>query len=220
MSCGLFGKLPSKRDFVAYNVSRPFLDNWERWLQAAMAESRLVVGEAWQNLFLTMPIWRFWLGKDVFGQAVVGALMPSVDGVGRYFPLSLCALEPAGARLAAPPREDVNAWLDSGEHLLLAMLEEGFSADLPTLLRDFPGPPLAAPANGTMTLRSVTQWVQPPQTVAQGFAEIEAQDAGHLNDNRGFWWTLGGAQHAQQLVTTDGAPATRFLSGLMTANFS
>ena len=220
MSCGLFGKLPSKRDFVAHNVSRPFLDNWERWLQAAMAESRLVVGEAWQNLFLTMPIWRFWLGKDVFGQAVVGALMPSVDGVGRYFPLSLCAIEPAGARLAAPPREDVNAWLDAGENLLLGMLEEGFSADLPTLLRDFPGPPLTAPANGNMTLRSVTQWVQPPQTVSQGFAEIEAQDAGRLNDNRSFWWTLGGAQHAQQLVTIDGPPDAHFLTGLMTANFS
>lgn len=220
MATGLFGKLPLKRDFVAYNVSRPFLDKWELWLQSAMAESRLVLGEAWQGLFLTMPIWRFWLGKELFGQAVVGALMPSVDGVGRYFPLSLCALEPADARLAAPPRDDVNAWLEAGEKMLLGMLEDGFSADLPTLLRDFPLAPLAPPANSDKSVCNVISWVQPAQTVSQGFAELEAQDAGRLNDNRGFWWTLGGTQHSQQLVTTEGAPTTRFFTDLMTAHFS
>ena len=38
--CGMFGKLPSKRDFVAYNMPRPFLDQWEEWLQSAVAASR------------------------------------------------------------------------------------------------------------------------------------------------------------------------------------
>ena len=146
--------------------------------------------------------------------------MPSVDGVGRYFPLTLCSIEPADARLAPPPLDDLNAWLDAGEHMLLGMLEEGFAGDLPTLLRDFPDAPLAQPATRAMTSGKVTRWVHHPHTLAQGFAEIEAQDSVRLNDNRGFWWTLGGAHHAQQLVTIEGRPPARFLTALMTANFN
>ena len=59
MVCGMFGKLPSKRDFIAYNMPRPFLDAWETWLQAGVAESKLALNDRWQEMFLGVPIWRF-----------------------------------------------------------------------------------------------------------------------------------------------------------------
>ncbi len=40
MSAGLFGKLPAKRDFVAVNAPRRFLETWEPWLQSSVATSK------------------------------------------------------------------------------------------------------------------------------------------------------------------------------------
>jgi type VI secretion system protein ImpM len=91
MQCGLYGKLPGKRDFVAIAAPREFLTVWEPWLQGAVAASRSRLGEAWQEAFLTAPIWRFWLGADICGNSVIGAFISSLDGVGRYFPLTLNA---------------------------------------------------------------------------------------------------------------------------------
>lgn len=96
MSCGIFGKLPSRRDFIAYGVDRPLLGLIENWLQASVAMSREVMGNGWRDAFLSAPIWRFWLGAQVAPSTTAGALMPSVDGVGRYFPLSVIAASDQG----------------------------------------------------------------------------------------------------------------------------
>ena len=47
MSAGLFGKLPAKRDFVAVNAPRRFLETWEPWLQSGVATSKQTSGTAW-----------------------------------------------------------------------------------------------------------------------------------------------------------------------------
>ncbi|WP_164076542.1 type VI secretion system-associated protein TagF, partial [Stenotrophomonas maltophilia] len=51
----------------------------------------------WTAVFLKAPIWRFWCGSSVLGTSLIGALMPSVDGVGRYFPLTVLAPAPAAS---------------------------------------------------------------------------------------------------------------------------
>ncbi len=33
MQCNLYGKLPTKRDFIAMGAPRDFLNTWEPWLQ-------------------------------------------------------------------------------------------------------------------------------------------------------------------------------------------
>src|SRR5687767_13437663 len=91
MAKGLYGKLHAKRDFVAIGVPRGFLTCWEPWLQGAMSASRDDLAQGWQDAFLTAPIWRFWLGSALCGSPVLGAIMPSVDGVGRCFPLTAVA---------------------------------------------------------------------------------------------------------------------------------
>ena len=89
MSAGLFGKLPAKRDFIGMNASRRFLEAWEPWLQAGVAMSKQMLGDAWIETYNRAPIWRYWLGADICGEAMIGAFMPSVDGVGRSFPLAI-----------------------------------------------------------------------------------------------------------------------------------
>jgi type VI secretion system ImpM family protein len=95
---GFFGKLPSHGDFVSRRLSRDFLDVWDGWLQHCMAESKATLGENWLNVFLTSPIWRFAMTPGACGdEAYIGVLTPSVDRVGRYFPLSIVASAPESA---------------------------------------------------------------------------------------------------------------------------
>src|ERR1700754_1305190 len=90
ISVGFFGKLPCNGDFLERRMSREFLDVWDPWLQACVHESRQRLQENWLPRYLTGPVWRFVLSGAVCGSgAYAGILMPRVDKVGRYFPLSV-----------------------------------------------------------------------------------------------------------------------------------
>src|SRR5207245_253738 len=88
-SIAMLPELPAKRDCGAAKLSRRLLEVWEPWLQASVATSRQVLGESWRDAYNSAPIWRFWLGASFCGEAVLGAFMASIDGVGRHFPLTV-----------------------------------------------------------------------------------------------------------------------------------
>ena len=100
---GWYGKIPGTGDFIARRVSPSFREPWDRWLQQAMAGSQRRLGAGWRDAFLSMPAWRFVLGPGVLdANAWAGLMVPSVDAVGRYFPLTVaCALPPASLDAAA-----------------------------------------------------------------------------------------------------------------------
>lgn len=218
MQCGLFGKLPAKRDFVSYNMPRPLLDHWENWLQAAIAESRHALADNWQNIFLTMPIWRFWCGPQVFGQTVTGAVMASVDGVGRYFPLSICACESHGEDLLPPPEASLEAWLGSCEQALLSMLEDAGQFDPTAILGRLGAPPVRPMPAVDASKSSVQTWSGESGAIQFAFDQLSASDQRQMNIRRGLWWTLGGKYHTSQLIMTDGPiqPSlwTSFMNGM------
>jgi len=58
-------------------------------------------------------------------RAVVGLIMPSVDKVGRYFPLTFAALSNAGT----PNAEEWSGWLDTAEDLGRLALDEDAPPD-------------------------------------------------------------------------------------------
>ena len=102
MDIGLFGKLPSHGDFLRRRVSDAFVDAWDAWLRECLAESRSALGERWIDVYLTSPAWRFVCERGVCGPApVVGLMVPSVDRVGRFFPLTLVAELPDDINLIA-----------------------------------------------------------------------------------------------------------------------
>jgi len=123
MAVGVFGKLPARRDFVQNGLPNGLMALIDPWLQKAVAESRRALGEGWLDAYLAAPIWRFWLGAGVAGQTVLGALMPSVDGVGRYFPLCLVGV---WDRPVSPPElNEQTAWFEAAEALMLDQLADG-----------------------------------------------------------------------------------------------
>jgi|HubBroStandDraft_1064217.scaffolds.fasta_scaffold90653_2 type VI secretion system protein ImpM len=179
---GLFGKLPSRGDFVQLGLPGSFVRPWDAWLQQAMAGSRERMGDAWLPAYLESPVWRFVLPGGMCGAgAVLGLLMPSVDRVGRYFPLTLAAVFPPGAGV---PADDVaGRWLEVCEDAGRAALDD-----------DVPPGEVARQVAG-----------QVPGHVPLG-AGAAAEDF-----RSGVWWTDGGPRvAATRLVLATMPDAAQF----------
>ena len=86
-----FGKLPSLGDFVGRRMPHALTTEWDGWLRSGMEEFRTLNGNAWAEKFVNAPLWFFVAPASVTGTAVIGALAPSMDRVGRYYPLTVMA---------------------------------------------------------------------------------------------------------------------------------
>lgn len=137
---GFFGKLPARGDFLRRDLPQEFVEAWDAWLAAGIAESRALLGEDWLPAFLEAPVWHFALAPGVAGPGMAGVLMPSVDRAGRYFPLTLAAPATHAPLLLAQ-----GAWFEALAAAGIAALSEeatleAFEAALAAL------PPLPEPA--------------------------------------------------------------------------
>ena len=123
---GFFGKLPKLGDFVTRRLPNDFVEAWDSWLQQVIAESRQAMGDAWLDAYLICPIWRFVLAPGICGTSGwLGALMASVDRVGRYYPLTAAIALPAAASGLAPLLLSPSvgrAWFEPVENAMLAVL--------------------------------------------------------------------------------------------------
>jgi type VI secretion system protein ImpM len=90
MLTGLYGKLPAHGDFVTRNLNPNFIKVWDEWLQHFISTSQEQIGADWLDIYLTSPIWQFVFSPGVIDSNMwAGLIMPSVDRVGRYFPISI-----------------------------------------------------------------------------------------------------------------------------------
>jgi len=93
---GWYGKLPTLGDFASRRLEADFIEPWDLWLGEALQAQRSAFGEGWLDAYLDTPPWRFLLSPGALrgvrpDLAFVGVLVPSVDRVGRHFPLTLVA---------------------------------------------------------------------------------------------------------------------------------
>ena len=101
---GFYGKLPALGDFVTRNMQRDVSRRVDQWMRDGMNHSRSL-NDAWLDAYLVAPVWCFFAGAGVWGNTpCCGLLMPSVDRVGRYFPLFVMApLRPGEHDIAQLP---------------------------------------------------------------------------------------------------------------------
>ncbi len=126
MEVGLYGKLPSHGDFLRRRTSDAFVSVWDAWLQDCLAASRATLGDRWLDVYLTSPAWRFTGGAGTCGPSpVIGLMVPSVDRVGRYFPLTIVAELPPHANLVTAITRAAS-FFDRAERLAIHTLEAEF----------------------------------------------------------------------------------------------
>ncbi|WP_291737796.1 type VI secretion system-associated protein TagF [Leisingera sp. F5] len=138
---GAFGKMPSVGDFFRLNTPGGFVRVWDAWLQQVMLDGREAYGSGFDAHYMTAPIWRFCLPAGLAGaQRAIGVLMPSVDRVGRRFPLTLMVALP-GPGDAALPRFCEGGLFERLENVALDALEDTMTKDdLAEELASIPAP--------------------------------------------------------------------------------
>ena len=224
MQCGLYGKLPTKRDFIAIQAPREFLAVWEPWMQGGLSASRHALGDSWQQTFLTAPIWRFWLGAELCGRTVLGAFMSSLDGVGRYFPLTLLAFPDEGAAIPPPEFDAQDGWFAVAEEFLLSTLEdtttfEAVTAGLERLVNPSDDP-LVARRNDMVEFKDglIAQLHQ--RALSDVFASLRIADYANVYAAATFWWTIGGEGFQPLAMSSRRMPPPFQFTQMLTGRFA
>ena len=124
-----YGKLACLGDFATRRLPQDTARLLDAWLAQGVDTSRAQLGERWLNVYLTSPLWRFAWAPGVLDAAWwFGLLMPSVDNVGRYFPLVVLQ-----SRTEAPAGGDaldrLEHWYAAVARAALRTLQTGSSLD-------------------------------------------------------------------------------------------
>lgn len=130
---GIYGKLPAHGDFVRRGLPSSFVEPWDAWLQAGIANARERLDGDFATLWTAAPPWNFRLPPGACGEAAVaGVMLPSHDAVGRLFPLTIASMLSPGA---PPPKA---SWYDALASAGLAACAAGSTVD--QLLSQLPSP--------------------------------------------------------------------------------
>jgi type VI secretion system protein ImpM len=200
---GYYGKLAARGDFVTRRLRRAFTAAWDEWLQTALLESRAALAERWLDYYLTSPLWRFALAAGACGPSTVaGVLMPSMDKVGRYFPLMIGReLESCIELGDLIVRAD--AWYEALETLALATLQP--ESPLETLdLPLAPGLPQTAASTSVQDVAPSARW-QHIALHAVSLADLWTMHAARTAQQT-VWWSSGSPHIAPCLLICSGMP--------------
>ncbi|WP_128925207.1 type VI secretion system-associated protein TagF [Bradyrhizobium guangxiense] len=224
MRCGLFGKIGAKRDFIAIATPRSFLEAWEPWLQAALSASRHRLGSDWRQAFVTAPVWRFWLGATICGSSVTGAIMPSLDGVGRYYPLTLHAVAREGEMLPPPNIDPQDEWFGQAEAFLLSTLDQAATFEqISDALDRLEAPRLREAAACDPSITSLGTGAVASGAAADAFAGTFAAlctAAPEVYAAASFWWTAGGEGFPSMALSYRGLPDPFHYAMLLTGDLA
>lgn len=212
---GWHGKLPSLGDFASRRLDAGFIEAWDGWLAAGLLALREARPDSWLDAYLGSPSWRFLLMPGVLpgvagAQAWCGVLMPSVDRVGRYFPLTLVL--PLGPGPGSTQEmADLWPWLGRLDELARDALYEDWTAErledelarlaLPALSA-LP-PEVAGPGSNGALLEAAADVARDP---AQHLG-AEAQRAWAQQARGRAWWHARPDEHAPRLLQSLGLPA-------------
>lgn len=216
---GLFGKIPGHGDFIDRNLQRSFISIWDDWLQRCVACSQEQLSSAWLDIYLTSPIWRFALSPGAIdNHCWVGILVPSVDSVGRYFPLTI----------AQPIYNEVNLfdfhvkndlWFSRLEEAALSSLQNYLDAD--TLAQSIQLPEnlmVACPAvKPTVSLRSGYSITS--ASTAAAYPQLLHQLIASQNESYSLWWNNGSERMKPALLQVKGLPEAKHYAALLDGNW-
>ena len=203
---GFFGKLPARGDFVGRRLDQEFRTRFDEWLQRCIATSKRQLGTAWLPAYLNTPIWRFVLGPGLCGAVpTLGVMMPSVDRVGRYFPLVIAAQLP-GCLSPGSMFQTARDWFDAAEQLILRSLDDDFDlAAFDAEVMAIGVPPYAKAGDGASG--ALRMDLREGGDMAPTYAQILDQVLMGNNVQFSLWWTQGSDKVRPSVLLSPGLPA-------------
>lgn len=221
---GYYGKIPSKGDFITGSLPRNFIDPWDMWLRDSLAHSKAMLGDSWMECYLTTPLYHYALSSGVCGNQVwLGVMMPSVDSVGRYFPMTICQSFSADSN-SLYLVDNNKEWFAKAETLLLSCLDDNFSlTDFENSLSQLN----ADNSESTITLKTTrmnryqdSAWnfpVHEKESLSVIYPELVNSMLNIFYSSYSIWRTYGSDQIAPGFVISEGLPphesATAFMDG-------
>jgi len=231
---GYYGKIPSKGDFVSNELPRTFIETWDQWLQESIVSSREQLLDQWLDNYLTGPIWRFVLSKGVCDEnAWAGIVMPSVDSVGRYFPLTIATPVPETCKLFFIV-DNEQAWFSQLEQIALSALDQNNSLDsfsqdieelgLPEIFSkttELHCEQTAMPSN-KVDLNNSASWrlaMNESETVSSNLSPLLQQFILQRFPDYTLWWTSGSERVEPSILICDNLPPPQGISALYTGDW-
>jgi type VI secretion system protein ImpM len=233
---GFYGKLPTHGDFLRRRVSDAFVGVWDGWLQECIAASRAALADRWLDVYLTSPVWRFGCAGGTCGPApVMGIVVPSVDRVGRYFPLTLVVELPRTADIVAAASEG-EAFFTQAERLVVETLTSdqidfvAFDEEvirLGTGLEPFAQPTELIQGSEVAAVLSdrarESQWQLPMGSRLQltnAFGRMLSQRLATLYEPLALWWTEGSANVEPSCLVSSGLPHPDTFAAMLDGNWT
>jgi len=210
MTPGWYGKLPALGDFANRRLPQGFVTEWDAWLQRGLSYSQQHMGGEWLDTYLTSNVWRFIIAPGIIDTSTwAGIVLPSVDRVGRYFPLTICAelksfsfepstigsLEEWVQELEAAARAGLEngATVESFEAVLATCVAPSCSPSSPSLLRAEMGGAALAHALGQ---RAAFERIETgPNVGLEAMTRVAAgRLMGQMFGGYSLWWCHNDAQ--------------------------
>ncbi|MCB1986068.1 MAG: type VI secretion system-associated protein TagF [Nitrosomonas sp.] len=222
---GWYGKMPARGDFSSLRLPTEFIQFWDTWLQNAIITSRAQLGEHWLNLYLNCPVWRFILMPKLYNQCIwTGILMPSVDKVGRYFPLTIAIQLKVSPGILTTIINAQN-WFNDIEQLALRSLNTDFSPEnLDQNLVKYPFPTNEINPSPTTSIQEFMLWWESDSDNRLGmndkvqqliiedmplfFSFMMEYQFTQLGSQKSIWWHESSVSKATHLKCFTGLPET------------
>lgn len=224
-SAGFFGKVASHGDFVSRRLPASFLDVWDQWLQQGLNGSRARLGADWHDAYMTGPVWRFALTSGtVDADTWFGVLMPSVDRVGRNFPLTIAAgtADMPGAAPLLDWLQESAGWYDDVERLALSTLQdcftlENFDKGVSMIGSITPIAQMPCEDTESFMICDDAQWL-PLSAIANAAARLhglQQQRGAHTLDGHSMWWSDGSERVRPCLLACRGLPSENQFTSML-----
>jgi type VI secretion system protein ImpM len=224
---GWYGKIPGTGDFIARRVPASFSEPWDRWLQSAIDGSKQRLGARWRDTFLSMPAWRFALAPGVIGaHAWAGLMVPSVDAVGRYFPLTVACALPSASLDVVATLLGTGRWFEDIESVALEAIAPGADTaaiDAALVKRRFDARWLAVPeaSDATLPIRGAKPQMLCVELAASGKADpVRLRElAGRLCEPYSAWLAEPSELFGRSLLLCESLPAGEQFCAMMNGHW-
>lgn len=203
---GFYGKLPARGDFVTRRLARGFVEPWDAWLQGSLMAVSEQLGEGWLPAYLEAPPWRFVIGPGICGDVpMAGVIMPSVDRVGRYFPLTLAA--PADdCRTPASTAVAGAEWFERVENLALSALADDADFDAFDKASEMVAALAPVSSGANASDRGVVLNYEGSDSLMTPAIQLCDGVLTKAGTNWALWWTTGSERVRPSMVMTKDLP--------------